>query len=367
MKQILSFLLIFILSVSLNFAGTTESNKPENVIILVCDGMGFNHMYFSELLAEKNGIKPASREFENICLGLNYTSDSLVTDSAAVATAIFRGSMTKAGYLGLNPEKEELESIGNFFKNMGWSVSIITNTAYYDATPAGIYATSTSRDDTEKITNDLIKNDFIDVLIAGGLEKLGVNSFTGKLKKNSSLNALAESGYEILGINFSYLLPPKTTKKGTMAFISMGNMNFEDDKLEGELAFSEVVKAGLDLLDNDENVFAMIECGRIDDACHINADESLKAELLEFQRVLNFLLERFPTDETLFIVLSDHETGGICLNSGFPDGTNILFNWGSSDHTASYVPILIKGNGSELFRGIFHIEEIFPNIRKIFE
>lgn len=366
MNRIIIFALIAILLTGISLSNEVLNQAPKNVIILLCDGMGFNHQFFSELLAEKEGIHPATREFSTVALGLNHPEGTLITDSAAAATAIFRGSMTDIGFLGFHPEKRELESMGRFFKDKGWSTAIITNTRYYDATPAGLYATTFSRADVDKITQDLIDNDFIDVLVAGGLEELGVNPFTGKPKKNSDLYSLAQSGYEVLGINFKPLLPPEGPKRGTMAFLTMGDMNFEDDKLPDEPIFSEAVRRGLDFLGTQENIFAMIECGRVDDACHINADESLKAELIEFQRVLNMLLNRFPTDETLFIVLSDHETGGICLTGGYHDGSNITFNWGSSDHTGSYVPILSKGTGSEQFRGIFHIEEIFPKIKTIF-
>jgi len=362
-KKYIFITLFFVLSISMLFSNTAE---VKNVIILVSDGMGFNHMYFSELLAEQNDLIPATRDFQKICLGLNYTADNLITDSAAAATAIFRGERTNLGYLGLNPDKEELESIGEFFKDKGWSVAIITNTVYSDATPAGVYASTPSRKDVEEITYDLINNDFIDVLVAGGLEKLGVNPFTGKPKRNSKLEKLAASGYDIKGINFRDLMPAHGEKKGTMAFVTMGDMNFEDDKIPGEPSFLKAVQKGLSYLDDDGNLFAMIECGRVDDACHINSDESVMAELLEFQKVLGFLLEKYPTDETLLIVLSDHETGGICINSGYPDGSNISFQWGSSDHTGSYVPVLVRGNGSESFNGIFHIEELFPKIKGLF-
>ena len=328
--------------------------------------MGFNQLYYSELLAVRNEILPATRDFKTICLGLNDTVGSIVTDSAAAATAIFRGKKTKIGYLGLNAEQEELASIGRYFKEMGWSVAVITNTMYSDATPAGVYATSPSREDIGEITRDLCNNDFIDVLVAGGLEKLDVNPFTGKPKNDSPLFNLAQAGYDVLGVNFKRLLNAEGEKRGTMAFVTMGDMSFEDKKMKGEHTFSEVVKTAFSLLDKDEHIFAMIECGRVDDACHINSDESVTAELIEFQKILGNLLNRFSEEDTLFIVLSDHETGGFFLYNGYPDGTNLSFNWGIGDHTGSYVPILVKGKGSENFHGFFHLEEIFPKIKNLF-
>ncbi len=348
------------------FVASVSFCVPENVIIIVCDGMGLNHMYLSEIFAASEGLGIGTKEFNNIGLGINYTAESLVTDSAAAATAIFCGKKTNLGYLGIGPDGESLESLGVFFKSMGWSVAVITNTVYCDATPAAIYSHSFSRQDTEKITQDLVGNSIIDVLAAGGLEKLGVNPFTGKPTRNSGINVLAQNGYEVLGVDFRQIAFPEGVKKGTMAFVTLGDMCFEDKKNKGEPHFSQVVEKAFDMLPSGKNIFAMVECGRVDDACHINDEESVIAELVEFQRVLGMLLKRFPDENTLFVVLSDHETGGIFINGGYSDGTDIYFEWGSTDHTASYVPVLSKGEGSENFRGIYHIENIPCKIKSIF-
>jgi alkaline phosphatase len=68
----------------------------------------------------------------------------------------------------------------------------------------------------------------------------------------------------------------------------------------------------------------------------------------------------------LLIVLSDHETGGVAIPYGKPDG-DFTLSWSSNDHTAAYVPIIAYGKGSEAFSGFYHLKEIPQKICELLE
>ncbi len=58
MKKLLTSF-VFILFLSSVFL-SMEGSGPENIVILICDGMGFNHLYLSELVTGKSHGKPQS-------------------------------------------------------------------------------------------------------------------------------------------------------------------------------------------------------------------------------------------------------------------------------------------------------------------
>ncbi|MDD5684005.1 MAG: alkaline phosphatase, partial [Mesotoga sp.] len=182
MKKILTsfFFILFLSSVFLSM----EASGPENIVILICDGMGFNHLYISELVT---GEAMGSHS-PVVSIGRNEALDNLVTDSAAAATAIFSGVKTITGYLGVNALGEEVNTLADILKEQGWWLGLITNTRYYDATPAALYAHAQRRE-TEVITDFLMESP-LDLFYAGGLEQLGINPFTQKPTPRSRIHEL---------------------------------------------------------------------------------------------------------------------------------------------------------------------------------
>lgn len=326
---------------------------PKNVVILLGDGMGLNHLYLSELLYGEN---PPTRLFST-ALGLNVPADALITDSAAAATALFSGHRTVNHAAGLDETGNPVELISTTLKKHGWNVGMITNARYSDGTPAGFYAHA-FRTDTAQITEDLLASD-LDLFVAGGLEKLGLNLFTGRVKKNSALEALSGEGYDVHGFNFERLFQAKGEKKGTMIFVAAGDNSFENELLSNEMSLPDIVRESLQFLDRDERNFLVVEAARIDDACHVNDEEAVKAELLAFQRTLAVLLEEFDPADTLFLILADHETGGLAIIMGDQAAVNLELGWCSSDHTASYIPLLSYGQGRESFDGFLHLSDVY--------
>lgn len=65
--------------------------QPKNIVVIMGDGMGYNHLLLSELLAEINNLEIATNKFQVASLVRNETIDNIVTDSAAAATAFFVG------------------------------------------------------------------------------------------------------------------------------------------------------------------------------------------------------------------------------------------------------------------------------------
>jgi alkaline phosphatase len=55
----------------------------------------------------------------------------------------------------------------------------------------------------------------------------------------------------------------------------------------------------------------------------------------------------------LVLVTADHETGGMSIVDGSPDGSKLTFKFTTNEHTAGMVGVFAKGPGEELFRGVY--------------
>ncbi len=96
------------------------------------------------------------------------------------------------------------------------------------------------------------------------------------------------------------------------------------DGMEGGISLAEFTGKAIQLLDNDRGFFLMVEGGKIDWACHANDAATAVREVIAFdqavQKALDFYREH--PDETLILVMADHETGGMSLGTDGIDKKN---------------------------------------------
>ncbi len=98
-------------------------------------------------------------------------------------------------------------------------------------------------------------------------------------------------------------------------------MAYEIDRVnreaeEGEiLSLADITAAGIEVLDNEDGFFMMVEGGKIDWAGHANDAATSIYDTIAFsdavQVAVDFAAEH--PDETLIIVTGDHETGGMTI------------------------------------------------------
>ena len=94
-------------------------------------------------------------------------------------------------------------------------------------------------------------------------------------------------------------------------------MPYSIDMTEDDVTLADYVTKGIELLNNDEGFFMMVESGKIDWACHANDAATVVHEVLGFadsiQVAIDFAAEH--PDETLILVTGDHETGGMTIGN----------------------------------------------------
>ena len=110
----------------------------------------------------------------------------------------------------------------------------------------------------------------------------------------------------------------------------------------------------------------MIEGAKIDGGGHSNSMGFTITEYLSFDKLVGQALEFAEKDkETLVIVTSDHETGGLVVLDVDQNNRKVLGNFATNDHTGIPVPIMAFGPGAENFTGFLDNTDIAKIIYRL--
>src|SRR5690554_5276244 len=158
------FLITICLMFFMSLTFTSHAKKVKNIIFIIGDGMGLNHMY-AAMTHQANSLHIEKSSY--IGLAKTYSYDSYITDSAASGTALACGVKTRNGMLGMKPDSTHVESILHIASNEGLSTGLVVACSVTHATPAAFVAHQTNREYDKEIAADYLNTD-IDVFIGGG-------------------------------------------------------------------------------------------------------------------------------------------------------------------------------------------------------
>ncbi|MGL5677331.1 MAG: alkaline phosphatase, partial [Cellulosilyticaceae bacterium] len=251
-------------------------------------------------------------------------------DSASTATAISSGIKTHSGVIGYNADKKtKPESITEKLKADGYKVGIVSSVSIDHATPAAFYAHEVSRSNMYNIALQLAESNF-DYFAGGSLAQ-------PKGKDGSQRNAfeiIEENGYaiadtkdEIMALNNNsgkvYTITPNIQDSQAM--------NYDIDASKDELRLKDFVSKGIEVLDNEDGFFMMVEGGKIDWAGHANDARANIGDVLALDEAIQVAVDfaKEHPEETLILVTGDHETGGMSIGqatTGYNTTFDILAN-----------------------------------------
>jgi alkaline phosphatase len=347
------FLAVSVLSV---LSGCAEpatrvvDENPRNVILFIGDGMGVAHLTAAMTVA---GSPLHIVEMPVVGLSKTSSSNRYITDSAAGGTAIATGVKTKNGMIGMNPDSISVESIVEIANRNGLATGVVSTSMVTHATPASFVAHNISRRNYEEMALDYVKSK-IDLFMGGGLD-----SFT---KRKDSLNlivALEENGFQVVTTPEELAL----IESGRLAGLFYGGHmpKVQDGRV---ISLSTMTRKAIELLSkNKKGFFLMVEGSLIDFAGHDGDVEFNNAEILEMDEAVGEALHfASQNGETLVIVTSDHETGGMALTGGSIADRSVTAAWPTTDHTAVMVPVFASGSGATKFSGVMENTEIFERM-----
>ena len=128
-------------AVALCTAALFAGGKPKYVFVFIGDGMSTPQRMVAEDFAAKIGYgELAMNRLPYQTNTRTKSANSIITDSAAAATAIACGVKTGNGMLGVTHDGTPVASVAEVAKRRGWKVGIITTTTIMHATPAAVSA-----------------------------------------------------------------------------------------------------------------------------------------------------------------------------------------------------------------------------------
>lgn len=368
-KLKLQTIVIVALTVSLGFI--VDNNLLSNsyqpaisdnltIILMIGDGMGFEQVRMAQYTEVG---KNANLTMEGLPLNLSVMTHNVnlgITDSAAAATAIATGVKTFNGRIAIAPNGSSIKTILEIALEMGKATGVVTTTSIQHATPASFMTHVYSRNNYDEITNQIVENTNVDVLLGGGMKYFSEEQIQ---------NMTADS--------YSFV-----TNKSALSSISSGrilglfsdsNMPYEKERnlTDNTPSIADMTRKAIEILDqNSSGFFLMVEGGRIDHESHDNDKVGAILETIAFDLAIKEAKHYVETHaNSILIITADHETGGPTIignyldsnlpTSGLSEEQNrtlritranqIDVTWSTGGHTRNHVPFFSFG---EVFENI---------------
>ncbi len=316
--------------------------NAQNVILLIGDGMGINHIKTAEIYNNGSLLNMRKLPVSGEVMTRSYSPGA--TDSAASATTYATGRKTYNGRLSYLNGKA-LPTIAEEAMQNGKKVGIIATKVVTDATPAAFLAHSKSRNNTADIASQLVASQ-VDVLF-------GLN--------NAELKALSSS---IQTENRDYCVSFEEINASTSEKI-FGLLD-EDIPNIGRNTLASLTDTALSKLENENGFFLMVEGSKIDSYSHSNEMSKMIDELNAFDAAVSRAVAwARKNGNTTVIVLADHETGNVKI----PDGAtidDISDDWfHSTHHTSQNIHYFGYGVGTDKLPALIDNTDVYDFIKQL--
>lgn len=280
--------------------GGAAPRRARNLIFMVSDGMSFGTLTLADLasrarrgrashwveLFDRAGVR---RSVQNTA-----SADSLVTDSAAAASAWGCGRRVKNGSINVTPEGRQLLPLLVRAAQAGKATGLVTTARVTHATPAGFIANVPSRNMEQAIGEQILERR-VDVALGGGSKFFPADA----LKRHADVTVVADRGA---------MLEKQRAPGRLLGLFASSHVPFELDREPTVPTLAEMTAVALARLGGAGDGFVVqIEGGRVDHAAHSNDAPALVSEQLAFDDALGQVLKFIEgRDDTLVVVTTDH-------------------------------------------------------------
>ena len=392
-------------------AGSVASAKKrvraKNIIVMIGDGMGFNHYQAASLFlyGEPDGQPytafPVRIAMSTFPAGGQYDPKSFwgtfdaagqgATDSAAAATAMATGNKTYRYAVGVDVKRQPLRNVVETAEAAGRAAGIITSVPFSHATPAGFGAHNPTRKNYEEIARDLLTASSLEVLMGAGhpwyddngqrreqpdsfsyiggestwdgllqgtlgndCDGDGKNDPWSLIEDREAFRRLADGATPKRVLGIARVAGTLQQKRQQPADAS--DKAFAQPLIDSVPTLAEMTRGALNVLDNDpDGFFLMVEGGAIDWASHANQSGRMIEEQIAFDHAVARVIEWVEThsswQDTLLIVTADHECGFL-TGAGPADQWNPLVGRGLLQQ-----PVMVWHSGG-------HTNELVPLFAK---
>ncbi|KAF7862703.1 hypothetical protein EAF04_007576 [Stromatinia cepivora] len=350
----------------------TKQNGKRNLIFMVSDGMGPASLSLTRSFRQFQGDLPINDilQLDQHFIGSSRTrsSSSLVTDSAAGATAFSCGRKSYNGAISMLPDHSPCGTVLEAAKRAGYITGLVVTTDITDATPACFashvdYRLQEDSIALQEVGEHPLGHRVVDLMLGGGRCHFLPNTSESSCRADSrDVTKLAQDRYGWTYIDtrdkFDKLKLGKKVKLPLLGLFSDTDVPFELDRRNMNDVYpslDEMARTALTALeaatkDSDKGFFLMIEGSRIDHAGHGNDPAAQVHEVLAydraFQSVINFL-DKSDTEGAL-VSTSDHETGGLSvarqLNPSYPQYLWYPEVLANASHSSEYLSRALRAH-----------------------
>jgi len=313
-----------------SFKPDGKNGKVRNVILLIGDGMGHGAV---NAAMYANGGKLTMTNLRTFGYVRTQSADNFTTDSAASGTAYATGKKTNNGYLGKNPEKEDLVNIPEQLAPLGYACGVLSTDNLNGATPAAFFAHQAARGDKDNIWADLA--DCCLTFASAGTQ--------------SVFEGLPLSTREAISKEFSVVYDPADAAVASSEKLLYLPQTTGDDRGDYLPATTDMAIEYL-AARSRKGFFLMVEGAHIDHKEHSNDFAGTVKETLDFDKAVEAAIRFAERDgHTLVIISADHETGATSLTRGDSTENYAAGVFASRGHSPMMVPLFAYGPRSKDF------------------
>ena len=330
-KKLCLFLVVFMLTTGTAFA------EVKNVIIMIPDGCS-------------NSIQTLSRWYKGAPLASDeivtgsvqtYMANSVITGSAAAATAFATGEKTTARFIGVAPKADDLLPMDRFAdydadraysplatilegaKLKGKTTGLVATSRITHATPAAFAAHIHDRGMDNELMEHMVYQG-IDVVFGGGKRHLLTEADGGKRTDGENLyQYLIDTGYQFVETSEEMAAVNSGKVWGLFASSHMSSEIDREEETPTQPSLSEMTQKAIHLLSqNDEGFFLVVEGSQVDWAGHANDAAYMVSDFLVYDDAVRVALDFAKANpDTLLIAFPDHNTGAMSIGNSASDGT----------------------------------------------
>ncbi|KAK3322244.1 alkaline phosphatase-like protein [Apodospora peruviana] len=355
---------------------TNTSGGKRNLVFMVSDGMGPASLSLTRSFRQLTECLPID---DTLTLDKHFwgtsrtrSTSSLVTDSAAGATAFSCGRKSYNGAISMLPDHTPCGTVLEAAKRAGYTTGLVVTTDITDATPACFASHVDLRMQNDEIAlqevGEGVLGRVVDLMLGGGRCHFLPNTAEGSCRldgvdvvkvareKHGWAYADDRSGFDALSLGKNVSLP-------LLGLFAGGDVPFEIDRCNmadvypslSEMAITALTALEEATRDSEKGFFLMIEGSRIDHAGHINDPAAQVREVLEYDKTFRAVLEFLDKSdaEGVLVATSDHETGGLSTAWQARSGELPVYNW----HPA----VLAQANASSEYLARLLHEHIVSN------
>ena len=345
------------------------SQKPNltgkrNLIFMVSDGMGPTSLSLTRSYKQiRDGLPFSSHlTIDEYTIGQSRTrsSNSLITDSAAGATAFSCGEKSYNGAISTLPDHTPCGTVMEAAKRAGYMTGLVVTTRITDATPACFAAHVNKRLEEDRIAEQLL-GDYplgktVDLMLGAGRCRFLPNSSSSSCRQDDKdmVEYAKKQGFSYIDSrkDFDGLKLGSAVKLPLLGLFADHDIPYEIDREHENDKYpslAEMTETALTALyeatrDSDHGFFLMVEGSRIDHAGHANDAAAQVHEVLAYDKAFQTVLEFLGDSKTqgLLVATSDHETGGLATARQLHEFVYPEYNWypsvlGNASHSTEWI------------------------------